>query len=155
MLRSGAVRPRILRFAAALVLAAATLSSPTVASAHHDAGPCDVHRREDGSEQRHSKRLIRCAVRRFGPVPGGPERAICIAERESGLIPDAQSLTGAYLGLFQHSEEYWPWRYETFTRLRWQLSDSALSGRTNALVTIRMVAAAKSWTSAGWRRGEC
>jgi hypothetical protein len=72
-------------------------------------------------------------------VPGGAETAICIADVESGLHPEATSETGEYLGLFQHAAEAWPGRYETWTREAWALDESALSGRTNAIVTIRMV----------------
>jgi hypothetical protein len=85
-----------------------------------------------------SKRLIRCAAERW-EVPGGPEKAICIAEAESHLNPRATSEGGEYLGLFQHSAEAWPDRYEAWTRPAWELDESALSGRTNAIVTIRMV----------------
>lgn len=133
----------------------ATLLLPSPAPAHHAEGPCDMHRM-DGEGVRHfSKRLIRCAVRSFGPVGGGLETAICIARRESGLRPDASSQTGMYLGLYQHSAEYWPDRYDTWTLTRWDMPESALSGRTNAVVTIRMVSAAGSWRKAGWERGEC
>ena len=109
------------------------------------AGPC-VLVRADGETIRHlSKRRIRCAVSTFGPVPGGADRAICIAKRESGLIPTATSATGKYLGLFQHSAATWPSRYVTWTDPTWQLSDSALNGRTNSVVTIQMVHAAGKW----------
>lgn len=85
------------------------------------------------------KRLIRCAVRRWD-VPGGAEKAICVARRESGLNPKAVSEPeGLYVGLFQHSAEMWPDRYETWTRPRWELRTGALNGRTNAIVAIRMV----------------
>lgn len=114
-----------------------------------------MHREADEGVRHFSKRLIRCAVERFGPVHGGEATAICIARRESGLWPDAESLTGMYLGLYQHSAEYWPARYETWTLKRWDLPDPALSGRTNAIVTVRMVEAAGSWLAAGWKRGDC
>ena len=84
------------------------------------------------------KRIIRCAVDRW-EVPGGSERAICIADRESNLNPKAESATGEYLGLFQHSADAWPDRYEEWTLPSWQLPESALHGRTNAVVTTRMV----------------
>lgn len=114
-----------------------------------------MHRMDDEGVQHFSKRLIRCAVRHFGPVSGGIKTAVCIAERESGLLPEAESPTGMYLGLYQHAAEYWPDRYRAWTRNRWEMPESALSGRTNAVVTIRMVSAAGGWRKAGWRRGKC
>jgi hypothetical protein len=90
-----------------------------------------------------SRRLIRCATERW-EVPGGAEKAICIADAESNLNPRATSAGGEYLGLFQHSAEAWPARYDEWTRPGWDLDESALSGRTNAIVTMRMV------NDAGW-----
>ena len=112
--------------------------------------------RADGETIRHlSKRRIRCAVNAFGPISGGADRAICIAKRESGLLPTATSATGQYLGLFQHSAALWPHRYVTWTDPVWRLPDSALSGRSNSVVTIEMVHAAGSWKNAGWPPGGC
>ena len=60
---------------------------------------------------------------RFGPVPGGQDRAICIARRESGLDPTATSSpTGEYRGLFQHDRDLWPARYDRYTEPAWELS---------------------------------
>jgi hypothetical protein len=106
--------------------------------------------------QRFARRRIVCAVDRFGPVPGGRERAICIARRESGLDPAATSSpTGEYRGLYQHDRDLWPARYERFTRTVWELSRRALNGRTNAIVSIRMVSHYGTWHAAGWPRREC
>ena len=126
------------------------LAIPATATAHHGDGPCDVHRRDGERITRHSKRLIRCATERW-EVPGGAARAICIADAESGLDPSAESEDGTYLGLFQHLAEAWPERYETWTRPGWDLDESALSGRTNAIVTIRMVSAGGwgAWAEVG------
>jgi hypothetical protein len=107
------------------------------------AGPCAIARLDDEAIEDFSIRMITCATDRW-PVPGGAEKAICIAERESGLIPWASSPTGQYLGLFQHSAAAWPDRYEEWTRPYWELKLSALNGRTNSIVTIRMV------NDAGW-----
>jgi hypothetical protein len=85
-----------------------------------------------------SRRLIQCAAEEWR-VPGGAKRAICIADAESHLNPKAVSAGRRYLGLFQHSAEAWPDRYESWTKRAWDLDESALSGRTNAIVTIRMV----------------
>jgi hypothetical protein len=151
------VRARILRRAGAAVVASTLLLAPLSPSvAHHRVGPCDFHIDDDETIQHYSKRHIRCAVRWFGPVAGGAERAICIARRESGLIPTAASPTRMYLGLFQHASEDWDRRYETYTEPEWELPERAVSGRTNAIVAIRMVAELDGiWSDAGWRRGDC
>ena len=109
----------------------------------------------DETIQHFMKRKIRCAVDRFGPVPGDAARAICIAKRESGLIPTAESPTGMYLGLFQQAAKMWPDRYVRWTDPAWQLSEKATNGRTNAIVTIRMVHAAGTWKAAGWPPHGC
>ncbi len=136
------------------IMAAAILSVPS-AEAHHRPGPCDLHQQPDESIRHFSTRRIVCAVEEFGPLRGGTERAVCIADRESGLDPKASSPTGMYLGLYQHAAEHWPVRYEGYTDPLWELSDSALRGRSNSIVTIRMVAEAGGWGAAGWPRGEC
>ena len=139
-----------------VLLVAFAVLAAAPAPAQHRAGPCDFHR-EDGETIRHfSKRRIVCAVDRFGPVPGDARRAICIARRESGLDPTATSEpTGEYRGLFQHDRDFWDWRYETYTRRVWNLSPWALNGRTNAIVTIRMVADFGTWKRAGWPPKDC
>jgi hypothetical protein len=101
------------------------------------------------------RRRIACAVDRFGPVGGGASRAICIAKRESGLDPTAKSATGKYLGLYQHRSTLWPDRYKKWTQRSWDLSERALSGRSNSIVTIRMVHAIGGWKKAGWPIKRC
>jgi hypothetical protein len=128
---------------------------PTTASAGSAPGPCHLHQREGETVHAFARRQIRCAVRELGEVPGGATRAICIARRESGLVPTASSPTGRYLGLFQHAKTYWPWRYDTYTRPEWELPERALNGRTNAIVTIRMVRRFGGWQAAGWRIRGC
>lgn len=128
---------------------------PTTTLAGSMPGPCHLHRLDGETVRQHARRTIRCAVRSLGPVPGGVARAVCIARRESGLRPDALSPTGMYRGLFQHARAYWPWRYDTFTRKVWQLPEGALSGRSNAVVTIRMVRAYGTWAEAGWPVRDC
>jgi hypothetical protein len=148
------VRTRNLSAALVLTLAAAIFLAPPV-SAQHRAGPCHADRTADETIQHFMKRKIGCAVDLFGPVPGGADRAICIADRESGLIPTATSATGMYLGLYQHAAHAWPKRYTKWTDPSWELSDKALSGRTNAIVTIRMVHHFGTWKSAGWPPNGC
>jgi len=120
------------------LLALALLVPAASAIAHHRPGPCDVHQRENETVRSQMKRIIRCAAERW-EVPGGAGTAICIAKAESNLDPEVVSAGGDYLGLYQHSAEAWPDRYDTWTRPGWELDESALSGRTNAIVAIRMV----------------
>lgn len=139
---------------AALLAALALPATP--ATARHRPGPCDFHRGADEKITHLMKRRISCAVDRFGPVPGGVTRAICIARRESGLDPTATSEpTGEYRGLYQHDRDYWRWRYDTYTMPRWKLSTRALNGRSNSIVAIRMVSDFGTWKRAGWPRREC
>jgi len=118
-------------------------------------GPCALVGRSGETLTHLMKRRITCAAERFGPVPGGAARAICIAKRESGLDPTATSPTGMYLGLYQHARTYWPSRYITWTKPAWELSTKAKNGRTNSIVTLRMVHAAGSWKAAGWPAKGC
>jgi hypothetical protein len=147
-------RPRTTRAAVIAVATAATalatIFAPSV-SARHREGPCDPHRQEDESEQSHMRELIRCATNHW-TVFGGYEKALCIAKRESGLNPRAVSSDGKYLGLYQHAKRYWPGRYDAYTRRAWELNDSALIGRTNAIVSIRM-ASDVGWGA--WRGTGC
>jgi hypothetical protein len=113
-------------------------------------GPCDLSPASGESVTHLMRRRITCAVERFGPVGGGARRAICIAKRESGLDPKASSATGMYLGLYQQSAAMWPHRYKAWTRRVWHLSKNAKNGRSNSIVTIRMVHAAGGWKDAGW-----
>jgi hypothetical protein len=149
------MRARRLVVAVAVSVALTPVLPPTTAVAQHRAGPCGLHAREGESTQDFSKRLIRCSIRRLGSVPGGAKRAICIAKRESGLIPTASSPTGKYLGLFQHARKYWPGRYDDHTEPQWELPTRAKHGRTNAIVTVRMVRHHGTWKDAGWRVKGC
>jgi hypothetical protein len=144
------------RFVATAVIAllAVPLVSPSPASAS-SSGPCALSRATDETVQHFSKRQIRCAVADFGPLPGGVARAVCIARRESSLIPTAESTDGKYLGLFQHMAKAWKTRYKDYTKASWALPTSALKGRTNAIVTIRMVVALGGWKAAGWPAKGC
>jgi hypothetical protein len=132
MLVRAPIRALLLSFAVLGLLA------PSMPVSAGETGPCDLVRREGDTVRQLSKRLIRCAADRWA-VPGGAAKAICIARAESDLDPEAESASGDYLGLFQHSADAWPDRYREWTRPSWGLDESALSGRTNAIVTIRMV----------------
>jgi hypothetical protein len=144
------VRKRFVVFLLALLLPAPPATAMQISPETSRPGPCPLVRREDETLRHFVKRQIRCAVEELGPVTGGAERAICIADRESGLNPAARSATGMYLGLYQHAATYWPARYDKWTKRSWELSDDALNGRTNGIVTIRMVQAAGGWRAAGW-----
>jgi hypothetical protein len=50
---------------------------------------------------------------------------------------------------------YWPDRYAKWTDKAWQLSSKAQNGRTNSIVTVRMVHAAGGWKAAGWSPKGC
>jgi len=117
-------------------------------------GPCPVTRTTTETVQHFSKRVIRCAAAKW-VVPGGATKAICIASRESGLVPTARSATGQYLGLFQHSRVSWPSRYADWTAPAWHLRTHALNGRTNTIVTLRMVHGFGGWAPAGWKVRGC
>jgi len=127
--------PRSLVTLLMVFLAAAALAAP--ASANDLPGPCAIDR-ADQTVHAWVKDLIRCAAKRW-EVPGGAAKAICIAKAESGLNPKRASDDGAYLGLFQHSAEAWPDRYDAWTLKAWELDPRARNGRTNTIVTIRMV----------------
>jgi hypothetical protein len=156
------VRIRILVAVAALTLVATVFAGPPGIANHRAnqranqrTGPCHADRVDGETIQHFMKRKISCAVETFGRVGGGAQRAICIAKRESGLIPTAESKTGMYLGLYQHAAKVWPKRYGAWTDPSWELSDNALNGRTNAIVTIRMVHALGGWKAAGWPVIDC
>ena len=133
------VRPttRIAGMAVATLAVTLLLAAAGPASGHHAAGPCDFHRRNGQSVRSHSREQIRCAVARWA-VPAGSRTAVCIAKRESGLLPWAESGDGLNKGLFQQHVRYWDGNYDTYTRRGWELSRRILSGRTNTVVSIRM-----------------
>ena len=133
-----------------LALAAGLLLAP-VASAHPAGptrvpGPCALTRQDGERIQSFSIRLIRCAAAKW-PVPGGATKAVCIARHESGLVPTATSPSGQYLGLFQDSKTYWPTNYRHYTYPVWRLKTTALNGRSNAVVSVRMA----HNPAVGWR----
>jgi hypothetical protein len=139
-----------------LLAVATVVLAATPAPTYQVPGPCGFVRLEGETIRHFSKRRISCAVARFGPVPGGAARAICIAKRESGLDPSATSEpTGQYRGLYQHDRGMWPDRYDDYTQPTWELSPRALNGRTNAIVTVRMVAKSGTWKGAGWPPKGC
>jgi hypothetical protein len=155
-LRIGPDVAAIAGLAVAISLTWSSIASarPEAPGAQSPAGPCQVARSSEQTVQSYARALIACAATRWA-VPGGTKRAVCIARRESGLVPTAKSPGGLYLGLFQHSAKMWPSRYKRWALPGWHLGGSALNGRTNAIVTIRMVHAYRGWTAAGWPVGTC
>jgi hypothetical protein len=126
-----------------LLVAGLGVPSLVLAAGEDKPGPCGDLRTEDQTVRQWVKEVIRCAERRW-EVPGGAQKAICVADAESGLNPKAVSETGEYVGLFQHSAQAWPDRYREWTRQVWELDERPLNGRTNTIVTIRMV------NASGW-----
>jgi hypothetical protein len=145
------VNHRLAVVPAFILVATVWLSIPPLAAAHDRPGPCDLHRQADESVRQHSKELIRCSAKRW-EVPEGARKAICIADRESGLDPAAISRNRLYRGLFQHHKGYWRERYEEYTLRTWSLNRHALNGRTAAIVSIRM-ASDVGWGA--WRGKGC
>lgn len=137
--------------ALSLFVAEPASASPLYAEGTRVAGPCALVRESGEAIQDFSIRLITCAADKW-PAEGGAEKAICIAQRESGLIPTASSQTGMFVGLFQHSAADWPRRYDEWTRPSWQLKENPYNGRTAAIVTLRM-ANAEGW--AAWAGAGC
>jgi hypothetical protein len=136
--RAAAIAATIGSLAVVSALPAQAITAGAATPRDDRPGPCPLTRVDGEAIQDFSRRMIACAAERW-PVPGGAEKAICIADRESGLIPTASSPTGQYLGLFQHSAAAWGDRYLEWTRPVWALKPNALNGRTNAVVTMRMV----------------
>jgi hypothetical protein len=132
---------------------ALTLTLPATSAFAGDAtGPCDLTRKAEETIRSKMMRLIECATDRW-EVGGGSQRAICVASAESDLDPQLASADGAHLGLFQHLADAWADRFDSWTLPRWNLNESALSGRSNTIVTIRMVNA-DGWGP--WRgAGDC
>jgi hypothetical protein len=89
----------------------------------------------------HIRRLIRCAAAHWDS-PGTPADAVAVARCESHLNPRAENPSG-YAGLFQQARLFWPGRAD-----RWGQPDrSVFNGRANTIVSIRMAAAAGSWSA--------
>jgi hypothetical protein len=124
------------RFTAALIITVLLSLVPATATPAV-AKRSDIRRSFCEHDWREGKRevrgLIRCAVER-SHVPGGADKAIQVARRESGLRPRAYNSAG-YAGLYQHSTDYWPGRARDYGFPRW----SAFNGRANAIVSIRMI----------------
>jgi len=120
---------------AVLVLAAAlTLLVTTPASAHPKSRiPHRICNYDWRAGTHQVKGLIRCAARHWN-VPGGANKALAIAYRESRYDPHAYNSSGAE-GIYQHLRRYWPGRARTYGFPGY----SAFNARANIIVTMRMV----------------
>lgn len=92
--------------------------------------------------------LIWCAVRRW-PVPGGYQKALDIAYRESRLLWWAANPSRAACddgwgscGVYQHAARYWPGRVRHYLRPEWFPNTWPdvpwWNARANVIVAIRM-----------------
>ena len=140
------IRRRSFRRGLATALIGATLATVAPATAATAAAEvphrvCD-HDWREGTWQ--IKQLIRCAARRW-EAPGSPDQAVAVARCESGLRVRAYNPSGGYAGLFQQATRYWPPRAHHYG----QPDRSVYNGRANIIVSIRMAAAANSWSAWG------
>lgn len=81
------------------------------------------------------KALIKCAAPRLGV---STSTALAVAWRESHYQPGARNPSSGTCGVFQHMPRYWPERVRHFY---WGHDPSCFNGRTNVLVSLRMVRA--------------
>jgi hypothetical protein len=129
--------------------------SRPISSRSASRGPCDEDRYRVrpamGHEEvaRRVRALIRCATERWS-VPGGPAKALAVAECESGFWPWANG--NGNLGVYQHRDRYWQGRVRSLLRERWFSArawsridrdatvhpGAAYLARANVLVAIRM-----------------
>lgn len=140
------------KFAAAIVVAVLLVVPGSPVQAHHRPGPCSIHWLREWREHRNVepiRSLVKCAARRW-PVPGGVRKALAVASCESHFEPDAYGNGNA--GVYQHRLRYWPGRYDDFTYPSWRLFESAYNGRTNVIVTMRMV---HRYGWGPWEEGVC
>jgi hypothetical protein len=134
------------RFPAALLLTAVLLTVPAAsasAGSHQDPFsqvPRKICRVDWRDGTWHVKKLIRCAVHRWS-VPGGADKALYIANRESNFQPHAYNSYSGASGIYQHLRRYWPGRASTYGFHGW----SAFNARANIIVSIRMVHRLGSW----------
>lgn len=147
----------------AAVIAATILISGVPASASRPSGPCTGFQWRAKSAPAEIRDivvaeivsdLIDCAVRRW-PVPGGLQKALYIAQRESGLLwwaanPAREACNSGWgsCGVYQHLARYWPARVRKYLQPEWfphTWPDVPWwNARANVIVAIRMA------HSGGW-----
>jgi hypothetical protein len=134
------------RFPAALLLTAVLLTVPVATSVAADRGtsysgvPRKICPIDWQKGTWHVKKLIRCAAHRWH-VPGGAEKALSIANRESHFRPRAYNSYSGASGIYQHLRTYWPGRAFTYGFKGW----SPFNARANIIVSMRMVHRLGSW----------
>jgi hypothetical protein len=103
---------------------------------HHQIDTCHM-RRNDRFNDAEVRDTIRCAARAFGV---SVTKSLNVAWCESKYKTDAYN-SGGYAGVYQQSIRYWPPRQNAYDpgRGRWDIRESVRNGRSNVLVSIRMV----------------
>lgn len=99
------------------------------------------------------KLTMKCAIDKW-PVPGGFDKAVRVAECESGSdLMDTDDSDG-YIGTYQQSVRYWPTRQNEWSPKHWDhpLAESGNNPRANIVVSIRM-ARTNNWHD--WKQGRC
>lgn len=81
------------------------------------------------------KHTIRCAVKRW-PVPGGLDRAMYIADRESNFQQFATNPSGCR-GIYQWADGTWSSVLDDFPRLYALLDHNVYNARSNVMYAIR------------------
>jgi hypothetical protein len=121
----------------------------TAVRAHVDRDECRFARYDGrkGFTDTEIRKTIRCDVDRW-PVPGGTDTALRVANCESGF---ETSTSGSYLGVYQFAPSTWSSNRSRFRALgcRWDLSWSALNGRANVTVAIKVA------STTGWGPWSC
>ena len=101
------------------------------------AGICEFPwwEKDGGFNKWQVKHTIKCAVAHY-PVPGGANKALYIAWRESRFNPYAVNPNGRFKGIYQQGITWWNDRYHTYGFD--YLKNKILNARTNIIVSIRM-----------------
>jgi Transglycosylase-like domain len=96
-------------------------------------------------------RTSRCVLKKFGPIPGGYPELMTVGNCESGFnrLAVNQTSSSSYLGLFQHSANYWSGRVRAYEPELWTLNPRWQNSRSQITVTVRMV------HSHGWGAWAC
>lgn len=91
------------------------------------------------------KKTIWCVAKRLG-IPGGPRKAVRIADRETGLGDDEVNDSSGACGIYQHNPaSVFGSRYDANMQKRWKPAPrKCLHDRTNIIVSLTMV------NRAGW-----
>lgn len=80
---------------------------------------------------------IRCSVKHWS-VYGGFDKALSVAQCESGLNESAWNPNGPYGGVYQQAVSAWPYRFTSLAPVWWRLRPWVLNARSNVVVSIKM-----------------